>query len=126
MVLPSALAPIQLSRSDSELTDVGPEQWNGTSVEHVRVQRTVSGNALGGPLIAQLSTVDYYLNSDTAVPVAMKYADHPNEDALTNIAIEVDFSSFQQVGNRIVPYQVTRLQGDTPQYQDQHFSVTIN
>lgn len=108
-------------------TDIGQELRNGASVEHVRVHRVVVNKTANmTALIARLSTVDYYLDASTAVPVAMTFFDHPNTDALTNLAVEVDFSNFQLVGSRIVPFGITRLQNGSVQFQISITSAALN
>ncbi len=88
--------------------DLGQEQHLGTTVEHIRVYRNLPGDQNKAALIAKLSTVNYYLDFNTAVPIAISFMDHPNEDLLTDLPVRIEFSNFQLVGSRLVPYQITR------------------
>jgi len=106
--------------------DLGQEQRLGTSVEHIRVYRNLQGNPDKAALVAKLSTVNYYLDFNTAVPLAITFADHPNEDLLTIIPVRIEFSNFQLVGSRLVPYQIVRFAFGNPQFQITISNANLN
>ena len=106
--------------------DLGQEQHSGTSVEHIQIYRSLQGDPNKAALVAKLSTVNYYLDVNTAVPVAITFADHPNDDLLTNLPIRVEFSNFQLVGSRLIPYQITRFAHGTPQFQIAISNANLN
>jgi len=106
--------------------DLGQEQHLGVQVEHIQVHRIVSGDSNKIALVAKLSTVNYYLDVNTAIPVAISFADHANDNIFTNLPIRVEFSNFQLVGQRLVPYQITRFVNDSPQFQITISNVNLN
>lgn len=116
------------SYSDPNLVflDLGQEQHSGTTVEHIRVYRAVQGDPNKVALVAKLSTVNYYLDFNTAVPLAITFADHPNEDLLSNLPIRIEFSNFKLLGSRIVPFQITRFAHGNPQFQITISNANLN
>jgi hypothetical protein len=104
----SALA----STSDPSLifTYVGPEIRESTSVQHIRVYRYVSGQRpLLTALMQAVSTEDIYLDSASLLPHAFTFNTHPDDDAMTDILIEIDFSNYQNVNGIQVPMRVQKL-----------------
>lgn len=101
--------------SDPQLvyTYVGQVSRNGTSVQHFQISRYLAGQkAAVISLTQQISTIDVYLDSDSFFPVAFSFNTHPDSDAMTNIAVEVDFSNYQNVNGVQVPFHIQKfLQG---------------
>jgi len=106
--------------------DLGQEQHLGNTVEHIRVYRSLAGDQNKAALVAKLSTVNYYLDINTAVPLGIAFMDHPNEDLLTNLPVRIEFSNFQLVGSRLVPYQITRFAHGNPQFQITVSNANVN
>jgi hypothetical protein len=106
--------------------DLGQEQHLGATVEHIRVYRNLPGDQNKAALVAKLSTVNYYLDINTAVPIAMSFMDHPNEDLLTNLPVRIEFSNCRLVGLRLVPYQITRYTHENPQSQITVSNANLN
>jgi hypothetical protein len=102
--------------------DLGPEQHNGHNVEHIQAYRTMPGLPSGiAQTLQRLSTVNYFLDSQTAIPVAMTLATHDDRDLNLNIPVEIVFSQYQPVDGIQTPFQIARFHGDSPLYQ-----ITIN
>ncbi len=88
-------------------TDLGQEQYQGGSVEHIQVYRTASGwQPVELRMLARMSTVDYYLDSQSALPVAMAFANHPDSDVGVDIQVMVVYSGYSPVGGIQVPQQI--------------------
>lgn len=95
--------------------DLGQLQYSGGSVEHIQVYRYLPNLPQQiQSLIQQLSTVDYYLDSQTALPVAMAFAAHDEHDLNTNVPLAVVFTQYQSIGGIQVPFQVTELLNGSP------------
>jgi hypothetical protein len=75
---------------------VGLETLNGASVQHLH--SVWSGQ--------QLTTMDFYLDATTFLPVAINLNAHPDTDSNTNIPIQVLFSSYQNLNGVLVPYHI--------------------
>jgi hypothetical protein len=91
-------------------TYIGQENRGSGTVQHIRVYRYLSGQK---PRIISftenVSTEDIYLDSNSLLPVAFSFSAHPDDDASTNIALEIDFSNYQVVNGVQVPMHVQRF-----------------
>jgi len=96
-------------------TDVGQVQYSGGTVEHIEVYRAFS---FLPPYLQQqmqgVSQVDYYLDSQTALPVAMAFSVYGDDGAEASVPAAVTFSQYQPVSGIQVPYEVHRLLNGAP------------
>lgn len=93
------------------LSYIGQENRNSATVQHLQSYIFAAGRSRGVSW-QQLSTMDFYLDAATLLPVAITYNAHPDNDATTNLAVEVDFSNYQTINGIAVPMHVQRyLQG---------------
>jgi hypothetical protein len=107
--------------------DLGQEQYNGDSVEHIQAYRSIPGlPADVEDEVQRISTVNYYLDSQTAIPVAMTFATHGDTDVNRNIPIVLVFSQYQAVDGIQIPFQVARMFSGSPLYQITISSVNLN
>ncbi len=103
-----------LSNTATNISYVGAETLDGTKVQHVRLWLSVtSQDAAAVNLIAHLSTVDWYLNAESFLPVAEKFTTHPPGNASVDIPVEILFSNYQQIGSVWVPFRVQKFQNGT-------------
>lgn len=108
-------------------TDLGQEQYDGGSVEHIQVYRTASGLSQEElKRLAHLSTVDYYLASQNALPVAMTFSTHADGDLNVDISVVITFSGYQGVSGILVPFQVIKSRNGTTMLQISISSATPN
>jgi hypothetical protein len=106
---------------------VGQETHNGVTVQHIQSHSTASAQLPPpGPTVQQLSTVDFYLDSDTLLPSAVVFNSHPDTDASTNILIEIDFSGYQTNGGLMVPQRIQRYLQGTLAVDMSITGVTVN
>jgi hypothetical protein len=95
------------------LTYVGQETQNGAAVQHIQsyiYQPNPSGII---PSPQQLSTIDFYLDATTFLPVTIIFNAHPDNNASANLPVEVDFSNYQVLNGVAVPTHIQRsLQGN--------------
>jgi len=107
-----ALTSLSAVNTDATLVlvYVGPETKNGRSVQHIQSYHYVSSKISKVTTFAQqMSTVDYFLDSQTLVPTSITFNAHPDDDSTTNIAVEVDFSNYQLVNGILFPFHVTKF-----------------
>jgi hypothetical protein len=107
----SALS-ILASTSDPSvvLLYVGQETRNGVAVQHLQSFRAATDNRASIAALNQsLSTMDIYLDSTSMLPIAITFNSHPDDDALTNIAIEIDFSNYQSFSGVEVPSHIQKF-----------------
>lgn len=94
------------------LSYVGQEMRNDETVQHIRsyvYQPT--------PTVAnstqQFSTMDFYLDAATLLPVATMFNTYPDNGSAIALLIEIDFSNYQNVAGALVPMHIQRyLQGN--------------
>jgi hypothetical protein len=93
---------------------IGLENRNGTNVQHIQSYVYQSNQAQGGgPTLQQLSTIDFYLDATTLLPSAITFNVHPDNNAATNIPVEIDFSSYQVISGITVPMHIQKyMQGE--------------
>jgi hypothetical protein len=89
---------------------VGLEQRKGASVQHLRTFRYSPAKRPDVTAIRQaVSTMDIYLDSTSLLPLAFAFNTHPDNDTLTNIAVEVDFYNYQSFSGILVPTRIQKL-----------------
>ena len=90
------------------LSYIGQENRNGQEVQHLQ-SYVYQPNPTPGTSSQQLSTMDFYLDATTLLPSAVTFNAHPDNDAMTNLLIEVDFSNYQNVNGVMVPMHIQRF-----------------
>ena len=99
-------------------SDLGQEQHRGATAEHLRVYRIASGlPAVPAHTLALMSVTDYYLDSQTSLPVAAVFFVHPDNDTSISIPVEITFSGYQRINQTMVPFQVTKYYNATQLFQ---------
>lgn len=95
------------------LTYIGQETRNGAAVQHIQsyiYQPNPSGLT---PSPQQLSTMDFYLDATTFLPVAITFNAYPDNNASANLIVEVDFVNYQALSGVMVPTELRRsVQGN--------------
>jgi hypothetical protein len=91
------------------LSYIGQESRNGGTVQHIQSYVYQPNWPAGvSPTPQQLSTMDFYLDATTLLPVAITFNAHPDTDATTNLLVEVDFSNYQAISGAMVPMHLQR------------------
>jgi hypothetical protein len=89
---------------------VGRESRGTSTVEHIRAYRFLAAGSPAFVLLTEtVSTTDYYLDSTSGLPVAFVFNTHPDDDASTNISLEIDFSNYQSLNGVRIPFRVQKL-----------------
>jgi hypothetical protein len=91
------------------LSYIGQETRNGGSVQHLQsyAYQSVQGPPLGPQ---HFSTMDFYLDATTLLPVAVTYNEHPDNSISANLLVEVHFANYQNIGGVTVPTHIQRYQ----------------
>jgi hypothetical protein len=93
------------------LSYMGQTTWNGGAVQHIQSYvYQPNPPPIPGPTPQQLSSMDFYLDATTLLPVAMTLNAHPDNNAGTNLLVEVDFSNYQTVSGVVVPMHIQKYQ----------------
>jgi hypothetical protein len=101
----------QLSNPSLIATYIGQETKVGVGVYHLRFSIQSQTDPTG--LLQQLSAEDVYLSASTYLPVALVFQTHPDNDALTNILVEVDFSNYETVNGIQIPFRIQKFVNGT-------------
>ncbi len=100
------------SSSGVILSYLGTENKGGRVLYHLRAWRQESGQAPDiSSMIAKLSSVDYFIDATSLLPVEMKFQTHPDTDANMSIPVKVTFSNYQDVNGVKVPFHVKKYVG---------------
>jgi hypothetical protein len=94
---------------DVHLSYVGLETLNGASVQHIRASKRVydkSGNSV--ELIAQWSQIDVFLDSQSLLPVDVRFNIYPDNDTNVRIPVEIIFSDYRVVNGIHVPFHIQK------------------
>jgi hypothetical protein len=95
------------------LAYVGQETRNRAAVQHIQSFLYQTNPSGAGPSQQPLSTMDFYLDATTLLPVAVTFNAHPDNNASTTLSTEVDFSSYHVLNGVAVPTHIQRsLQGN--------------
>lgn len=87
---------------------MGSEQWNGLSVEHLRVYRPSN---IASKDRTQLSAMDFYLDPGSFLPLGLSFKTHSDTDVHTDISVEVFFADYRSVNGVQVPFRIQRHVG---------------
>jgi hypothetical protein len=91
-------------------TYIGHETRNGQAVEHLVVSQAPTTPA---PPDAQsfkrLSQLDFFVDSATFLPAAISFNIHPDDNALLDIPVEIDFSNYAVINGAQIPFHVQKF-----------------
>jgi hypothetical protein len=108
-------------------TYVGHETRNGQAVEHLTVSQVSTSAVPSGSLsFAQLSQMDFFLDSTTFLPAAITFNIHPDDNALLDIPIEIDFSNYTTVSGSQVPFRIQKHINNSLALDLQFSSAVLN
>lgn len=82
-------------------------QADGSHVSEITIQRDVASRA-AGKWIARFSKVNIDLDPSTFVPVSMTFAQHPDNNSFSDIAIEIRYSDYRQVNRANLPFRIQK------------------
>lgn len=104
----------QISDPNLAITYVGQETKSGSIVQHIRLSyQSPSLSAADNQLYGELTVTDIYVDPGSFLPVAIAFNTHPDNDALTNIPVEIDFSNYQAVQGVQVPFRIQKFMNGT-------------
>jgi hypothetical protein len=87
---------------------VGLEQHGGLSVQHIRSYQ-VPALAVTDSFIPSLSTMDFYLDPSSYLPLAIGFNQHADNNIGVSIPIEIRFANYQAVNGTQIPFHFQQL-----------------
>ena len=116
-----------ISSSNTVLLYVGPESKNGTPVIHVSGSKVFPNLSSNSASIRQhLTQVDIYLDSTTGLPVSYVFNLHPDNNALQDIRVEIQYSNYQTVRGMQVPLHIQKFVNGSLALDFQVQTVSLN
>lgn len=100
---PALSALSQTANPNFIFSYLGQQKRGAVTAEHLRVYQQGLGP------IPQLSTMDFYLDTVSLLPLAVAFKQHPDNDLLTDIPVEVNFASYQPINGVQVPFHFQRM-----------------
>jgi hypothetical protein len=117
----------RLSATGYIATYVGHETRNGQAVEHISVTQSFSALPSPGSTLSQhLTQVDFFLDSTTLLPSAISFNTHPDDNALLDIPVEVQFSDYRAANGTQIPYHIQKFLNNSLLLDFQLQTVTQN
>ena len=101
---------------------VGQELHNSVSTQHIQVHQLQGA----WPDIQRLTKMDFYLDPSSLLPLAVVAQVHPDNDWVTDIPLEINFSNYQTVNGLRVPFHIQQLLNGTVVLDFTVTSATFN
>jgi len=61
----------------------------------------------------RMTQIDLYLDPATFLPARIRFNIHPDNNALIDIPVSIEFSSYQSIGGAMVPIHVAKYVNNT-------------
>jgi hypothetical protein len=87
---------------------IGPEQHTGLTVEHIQIHQLPPTGLTNSPIYS-LSTMDFYLDPTSSLPLAVNFSAHSDTNIGVSVPIEVKFANYQAVDGIQVPFHFQKL-----------------
>jgi hypothetical protein len=112
---PPLLVNTLIADRSFSISGVAAENRNGIAVQHIQFARTPAGqsDATTIALLQQASQTDLYLDSATNLPVALEFSTHPNDNALQDIHVRIEFGDYRTVGQIKAPFHISKYLQNT-------------
>jgi hypothetical protein len=82
--------------------------------------------AKASALIQRLGQIDLYLDPQTFLPARLTFNTHPDDNALSDIPVRIDFSGYRTVGGVTMPMHVQRYLNGTLSLDVQFDNALVN
>lgn len=98
-----------LKNPSSTFSDLGQESRAGQTVEHLKLENLPQGaSSATAAIIGGLSATDVYLAA-SALPVAIGFNAHPDNNFHIDLPVEVQFSDYRPVSGMRVPFHIQKF-----------------
>jgi len=92
------------------LSYVGQESRGGVSVQHLRSYNVsqASQDPSLSTTMQRLSSMDFYLDASSLLPVAIAFDVHPDSNANADLPVEIHFSNYQTINGLKLPLHIQK------------------
>jgi len=104
---PLSMLSNRVQNPNSTITYVGQEVRSGRSVQHLHVVVQPSQGDSAG-MAEHLTGQDFYLDSSSMLLVSLVYSEHPDNNALVDIPVELDFSDYRAISGIALPFRIQK------------------
>ena len=104
---PALSSLAQSSKVNFIFSYVGLEQHGGINAQHVRVSQVFAQDTKNA--VFRLSTMEFYLDPASGLPLAIAFQVHADNDLNTDIPMEIRFANYQAVNGVLVPFHIQRI-----------------
>jgi hypothetical protein len=87
---------------------VGQEQHDGLPVQHIRSSQVPASGTTSSP-IPSLSAMDFYLDPNSYLPLAIGFNQHADKNIGVTVPVEIRFANYQGVTGIQVPFHFQQL-----------------
>jgi hypothetical protein len=116
-----------ISTGKYALSYVDHETLNGQAVEHVTAyQPSAVALPAGVPTFSHLTQMDLFLDSSTLLPAALSFNIHPDNNASSDIPVQILFSDYRLVNGAQIPFHVRKFINNSLALDLQFTSVALN
>ena len=102
-----------VSSTNLNIQFIGEEQKDDAMLEHFTSTAVQPGTGAPYTLAAHLSQVDIFLNPQTQMPVFFDFTIHPDNDAGTDIPVEIRFTNYTKVEGVWIPFTIQKYINST-------------
>jgi hypothetical protein len=111
---PSLAIGVRLYKPDVNVSYLGQGTKNGETVQHIRlVQLYPSLPETARQDMENLSAMEVYVDPVSALPTAIAYNVHPDNNMNADIPIEVDFSDYRLIQGAPIPFHIQKYMNGT-------------
>lgn len=96
-------------RPDEVFTYVGRDIRDGLTVEHVRSYRLIGKHQTVASIFARLTTMDFFLDPTSFLPVVITFSEHPDNDINIDEQVEIRFSSYKSYSGIQIPTRIRQF-----------------
>jgi hypothetical protein len=122
----TALVVQALASQTLVVSSLGPTTIGGTSVQHLMFIQPSTDSSSTGRMLQNLTRFDLYFDSLSFLPVAVTFNIHADNDALTDIPVEIHYSDYRPVNGIQIPFHIQKLITNTLSLEFQFSSATVN
>jgi hypothetical protein len=120
-----------ISDTNSVISYVGHESFDGTPVEHISVSRQFASlPSDSSAMLQHLSQMEIYLDARTLLPTALTFNIHPDDNALLDIPVIIRYSDYRPVNSAQIAFHVQKFINNTLaldlQFQSANFNTGLS
>lgn len=125
---PALLVEGWITQPSFSVSSVAAEQRNGIAVQHLRCVRILpdAADALTTAHVQRAGAMDLFLDSATFLPVALEFNTHPDNNALMDIPVRIEFSDYRAAGSGKAPFHIQKYLQNTLLLDISLTSVDLN